>query len=78
MTYNTSGLIDFLACGQRVAEHKPWPRVRLNRADWLALIERLERDDLDVMGMWAEPQEVHVAIYDKLAQVMAVASLLHL
>ena len=68
-------LLTFLKSGQLVAEHKPWPRYRLTRSGWFDLISRLEHADWSLLGLWAEPQEVHAAFYDEANKALGVASL---
>ena len=69
------GLPAFLANTAPVPGCKPWPRHRLNREQWAKLTETLERVDWTLMALWAEPQEVHLALYEEASETLAIASL---
>lgn len=75
MTENTE-LLSFLSRGEPVPGHKPWPRYRLTDGHWSALATQLKHVDWALIGLWAEPQEVHVALYEEASMAIAVASLL--
>jgi len=70
----TASLLDLLAAGTR-AEQRPWPRYRLSRELWHVLIGRLYETDWSLLGLWAEPAEVHAALMDDAIGAIAVASL---
>jgi len=72
---DASGLLDFLASGSPVTGHRPWPRFCLNMGQWRDLIAVLESREWSLLGLWAEPEEVHVALYDEARKELAVASL---
>jgi Ni,Fe-hydrogenase III large subunit len=67
-------LLSSLGTSERLAQ-RPWPRYRLDPAQWRALIDRLARVDWTLLGLWAEAAEVHVALMDESAREIAVASL---
>lgn len=72
----TSELLPFLARGALVAGHRPWSRFRLNRMQWGEFVTALgQHDDWALLGLWAEPHEVHAAIYEDSTKTVAVASL---
>lgn len=71
----TNELLQFLASGEPVSGHRPWPRYRVSVAGWQALIDRLAQSDWALLGLWAEPSEIHVALHDESAKTVAVASL---
>ncbi|HXZ01753.1 MAG TPA: hydrogenase expression protein HypE [Stellaceae bacterium] len=71
---NGTELIDFLARGE-ARPQRPWPRFRLSRAQWLDLLTHLTIADWALLGLWAEPGEVHAAFCDASGTAMAVASL---
>lgn len=68
-------LLSFLKAGEPADLHRPWPRVRLSPVEWAALVARLERAEWALLGLWAEPDEVHVALYEDASKALAVASL---
>lgn len=71
---NGGDLLDFLARGER-AEQRPWPRFRLTRPQWLDLDVHLTVADWVLIGLWAEPAEVHAAFLEPAEGAVAVASL---
>jgi Ni,Fe-hydrogenase III large subunit len=70
-----SALLGFLAAGEPIAGHRPWPRYRVSHARWLELMLELERRPWALLGLWAEPAEVHAALFDEESKAIAVASL---
>ena len=71
---NGSDLLDFLARGETLAQ-RPWPRFRLSREQWLDLATHLAVADWALLGLWAEPGEVHAAFCDAAGDTVATASL---
>src|SRR5438105_2112215 len=69
-----STLLSFLGTSGHLSQ-RPWPRYRLDRAQWQALIDRLASADWTLLGLWAEAAEVHTALMDESAREIAVASL---
>jgi Ni,Fe-hydrogenase III large subunit len=67
-------LHSFFATAERTAQ-RPWPRYRLDRAHWQALVGQLASADWTLLGLWAETAEVHAALMDEAAREIAVASL---
>ncbi|CAB1276274.1 hydrogenase large subunit [Candidatus Nitrosacidococcus tergens] len=50
--------------GEIVAEHSPWPRIKVKHDVWMATIDRLNHGTLVLMGLWGEPQTIHLAVAD--------------
>jgi Ni,Fe-hydrogenase III large subunit len=71
---NGGQLLDFLAMGERMAQ-RPWPRFRLEREQWLHLATHLAIADWALLGLWAEPAEIHAAFFEEASGDIAVASL---
>jgi Ni,Fe-hydrogenase III large subunit len=67
-------LLRFLARGEAMAQ-QPWPRWRLDREQWLDLATHLTIADVALIGLWAEPDEIHAALYEEESGAIAVASL---
>jgi Ni,Fe-hydrogenase III large subunit len=74
MDVQKSELLSYLAAGV-AAPQLPWPRYRLNREQWAALIFHLTVADWSVLALWGDAAAVHVALYDPDAVAIAVASL---
>jgi Ni,Fe-hydrogenase III large subunit len=67
-------LLEVLSAGQPVAVHRPFARVRLDGRGWRGLIDALAVSDWPLVALWAEADEVHVALRDEEEGVLAVAS----
>ncbi len=71
---NGTDLLSFLARGTALPQ-RPWPRFRLSQEQWLDLATHLTIADWALLGLWAEPGEVHAAFCDASGGTLAVASL---
>jgi len=71
---NDSELLAFLARGE-ARPQRPWPRRALTREQWLDLATHLTIADWTLLGLWAEPGEVHAALLEAESGSVAVASL---
>jgi Ni,Fe-hydrogenase III large subunit len=71
---NGTDLLTFLARGTALPQ-RPWPRFRLSQEQWLDLATPLPIADWALLGLWAEPGEVHAAFSDASGGTVAVASL---
>ncbi len=71
-----STLAEALAGGRRVAQHRPWQRVEVDRDHWQALAAALAAGRLSMLGLWGERAAVHMALLDEAAGVVAVATYL--
>jgi Ni,Fe-hydrogenase III large subunit len=58
-----SPAFDFMA-GQPVARHRPWPRLIVTADAWSETAGRLRRGALTLLGLWGEPDRVHMAVAD--------------
>lgn len=58
-------LNDIIKTGRKVAAHRPWRRVVINKDAWHAAIERLAAGDLTLLGLWGDKQAVHMAVLDE-------------
>lgn len=68
-------LAELLAHAPAVPEHRPWARHRVDRATWETLGRLLAAGRLDLMGLWAEREAVHAALFEPTTEVLAVATL---
>ena len=68
-----SDLASFLARGERMAQ-RPFPRVRFSRTHWLDLATHLAIADWVLVGLWAEPAEIHAALVEESTGSLAVVS----
>jgi Ni,Fe-hydrogenase III large subunit len=67
-------LLSFFAGADATAQ-RPWPRYRLSEGQWLDLATHLTITDWTLLGLWADGDEVHVALAEEQSGEMAVASL---
>jgi Ni,Fe-hydrogenase III large subunit len=68
-------LSDLLAKGRPVGDHRPWPRVVVQEAVWTAVIAGLAERRLTLLGLWGEPDGVHMALLEEPAGAVAVLGL---
>lgn len=67
-------LTEFLHDCAMVSRHRPWPRFEIDAAKWQALAARLATEEWELLGLWAEPAAVHVALRDPQPGTVAVLS----
>lgn len=70
-----SELADLIANGRPVPEHRPWPRVVVDRADWERAVTALAAERCTLLGLWGEADAVHMALLDEAAGGICVVSL---
>jgi Ni,Fe-hydrogenase III large subunit len=51
-----------LTAAQRLAVHKPWPRYKVDAAAWLQCGHALATGEADLLALWCDPQEAHLAL----------------
>ena len=61
--------------GRIVAAHRPWPRAVVSREVWIAVAERFKDGLWTLLGLWGEPNAVHMALLDEEAREIEVVSL---
>ena len=68
-------LSDLLAAGDPIEAHRPWPRLSVSEAGWQAAVERLASGRATMLGLFGEPQMVHLALLEEASGEIAVLSL---
>jgi Ni,Fe-hydrogenase III large subunit/Ni,Fe-hydrogenase III component G len=68
-------LDDILRRGRQVEEHRPWPRVVVDEQAWRAAGEALAQGSWSLIGLWGEPDAVHMALLEEPATRIAVLTL---
>lgn len=58
-------LHDVIREGRIVAEDRPWPRAMVNRESWQRAASLLSAGQWTLLGLWAEPKQVHMALADE-------------
>ena len=71
---NGDELLAFLARGA-ARPQRPWPRASLSREQWLDLATHLTIADWTLLGLWAEPREIHAALLEGASGSVATVSL---
>jgi Ni,Fe-hydrogenase III large subunit len=59
-----SVLSDLVGAGERVADHRPWPRARVDASVWQQAVDRLADGGLTLLSVWGEPGAAHLALMD--------------
>jgi len=68
-------LLDSIPHRQKAADQRPWPRVNVGEDGWLAAIEHLTSARATLLGLWGEPDAVHMALLATDFSEIAVVSL---
>src|SRR5882672_5376119 len=61
--------------GQRIEQHRPWPRVVTNENSWRLATDELAAGHWTLLGLWGETAAVHMAVRDDSAGDIAVVTL---
>lgn len=64
-----------LATGEPMSHHQPWPRAVVTTELWHDLIQGLVHGAWNLLGLWGEPDTVHLALYEESSGTLGVASL---
>jgi Ni,Fe-hydrogenase III large subunit/Ni,Fe-hydrogenase III component G len=75
MIPSATPLRDVIAEGRTVPEHRPWPRVVVNRETWQRAIDLLHDGRCTLLGLWSEKHSVHLALLDQTGGEPAIVSL---
>lgn len=70
-----TALMDLIAEGRRVAQHRPWPRVMVGVESWERAIDQLAAGSWTLLGLWGEADAVHMAVRGGAGAVPAILSL---
>ena len=70
-----AGLQHLLRNGEIEARHRPWPRIAVNAEIWREAIAGLAGGQWQLLGLWGEPDHVHMALRDESDETIAVVSL---
>ena len=73
--FGNSTLMEYLTNFPQVEGHRPWPRFRLDLGAWRHLVAQLAVCDWQVLGLWGDSLDIHVALRGEQTGAVAVASL---
>lgn len=68
-------LVDLKLEGRQVQQHRPWHRTIVNSAMWNAAVAQLAEGHLVLLGLWAEPDAMHMALFDEGINDIGIISL---
>jgi Ni,Fe-hydrogenase III large subunit len=68
-------LTDIIGAGQRMENHRPWPRAIIDTRAWQGVAEQLAASQWILSGLWGDAGAVHMALLDEAAASMAVVTL---
>jgi Ni,Fe-hydrogenase III large subunit len=57
-------LIDLIEAGRPVEHHAPWRRAMVAPKTWNLAVEQLAEGRWSLLGLWGEPETVHMALLD--------------
>ena len=64
-----------IAKGQRVADHRPWPRAIVTAEVWRDAIAGLANGALSLFGLWGDDATVHLCLLDETSAPNSLAVL---
>jgi Ni,Fe-hydrogenase III large subunit len=69
-----STLLEMIADGRQIGPHGPWPRAVLTPDAWAFASHRLADGSWTMVSLWAEPEMVHLALFDPSVSALGVMS----
>src|SRR3979409_2538294 len=60
--------------GERVAAHRPWPRVVVSAATWRQAVLGVAAGEATLLGLWSDGEAVHLALHAEGAPDLLVIS----
>jgi Ni,Fe-hydrogenase III large subunit/Ni,Fe-hydrogenase III component G len=70
-----TSLTEIARNSQKVETHRPWPRAVVTEDTWQAALRQLVDGRATLLGLWAEPRSVHLALIEEISSGIAVFSL---
>jgi len=65
---------DLILQGERVRDHRPWPRAVVDPTVWAFTAGQLAEGHWTLLGLWGEPESVHMALLDERTAGIGVIS----
>lgn len=69
-----NSIAEFMKIGSSVDRHRPWPRTIVDTAHWNIAATHLTDGHWVLLGLWGEPEVVHLAILDESTGDIGVVS----
>jgi Ni,Fe-hydrogenase III large subunit len=70
-----AGLTELLRKGDIAASHRPWPRVVVTTEVWNETVAALAGGQWQLLGLWGEPDRIHMALRDEADETIGVITL---
>lgn len=67
------GLIDLIEAGRPVERHAPWRRAVVTPKAWSLAAEQLAEGRWSLLGLWGEPDRIHMALLDESRDIGVVS-----
>jgi Ni,Fe-hydrogenase III large subunit len=71
---NVPALIDIIASGRAIADHRPCPRRVVDAGLWQTLAQQIAEGRWTLFGLWGDKGAVHMAVLDETAGQIAVVT----
>jgi Ni,Fe-hydrogenase III large subunit len=68
-------LEELMSGGRAIAGHRPWQRVVVDTDSWTLAAECLAQGGVTLLGLWGEPDAVHLALLEEPSAAIGVLSL---
>ena len=66
-------LTDLIEAGRRVEQHAPWRAPSWRRKIWNLAVEQLAEGHWSLLGLWGEPDAVHMALLDEVRDIGVIS-----
>ena len=67
-------LLDSLNAAKQVENARPWPRAVVDEARWNAIVDAVAAGDGDLLSLWGDGANVHLAVMDRVAREIGVVT----
>jgi Ni,Fe-hydrogenase III large subunit len=75
MTILMRVLQDGMTKGQPVAQARGWPRYVVDQAHWLWVIREISKGQGDMLSLWSDGSDVHMAILDHVSSQIGIVTI---
>ncbi|CDX34324.1 NADH-ubiquinone oxidoreductase chain 49kDa [Mesorhizobium plurifarium] len=70
---NLPALADLIEAARRIEYHLPWPRAVVAPQVWNLAVEQLAKGRWSLLGLWGEPDKVHMALLDEALDIGVIS-----
>ncbi|MBG0808218.1 NADH-quinone oxidoreductase subunit C [Methylosinus sp. H3A] len=61
--------------GRRIDQSRPWPRHVVDQTGWLRAIREISKGHGDMLGLWSDGADVHMAVLDRESSDIAIVTI---